>query len=286
MFSPDGKRLLAWSADGTVKMWDAETGQEKLTIKGHTGGFPGVAFSGNGRCIVLWGKDDTVKVLDMETGQEKLTFARGDTVVLSPDGKRIAASGQQPGEVKVWDADNVQGALSLKAQQGSLTSLAFSTDGKRLVAGHYQDMAGRVWDLELSQEKFTLKGHTNGVISVGFSADGKRLVAGSPAGTVRVWDPETGEEKPEVGQDKFALKEPRKVDTALVVLNPDGTRIAAWGGVSDRPGEVRVRDPETGRDKLTLRGHTKGVTSAAFSPDGKRLATGSWDGTVKVWEAP
>ena len=51
-FSPDGKRLVSGSEDKTVKVWDAETGQETLTLKGHTGGVTSVAFSPDGKRIV------------------------------------------------------------------------------------------------------------------------------------------------------------------------------------------------------------------------------------------
>ena len=48
-FSPDGKRLASASEDGTVKVWDAATGQETLTLKGHTGRVTSVAFSPDGK---------------------------------------------------------------------------------------------------------------------------------------------------------------------------------------------------------------------------------------------
>ena len=73
-FSPDGKRIVSGSEDKTVKVWDAATGQETLTLKGHTGAVTSVAFSPDGKRIVSGSEDKTVKVWDAATGQETLTL--------------------------------------------------------------------------------------------------------------------------------------------------------------------------------------------------------------------
>ena len=129
-------------------MWDAETGQETLTLKGHTSAVISVAFS--------------------------------------PDGKRLA-SGSDDRTVKVWDAATGQETLTLKGHTGSVRSVAFSPDGKRLASAS-DDRTVKVWDAATGQETLTLKGHTGGVMSVAFSPDGKRLASASDDRTVKVWD--------------------------------------------------------------------------------------------------
>jgi hypothetical protein len=106
-FSPDGTRIVSGSSDKTVKVWDAATGAEALTLKGHTSGVRSVAFSPDGTRIVSGSSDKTVRLWDAATGAEALTL-KGHTgpvwsVAFSPDGTRIV-SGSYDKTVKVWDA--------------------------------------------------------------------------------------------------------------------------------------------------------------------------------------
>jgi hypothetical protein len=145
--SPDGKRIVTGSSDQTAKVWDAEKGQEVLSLKGLTN----------------W-------VL---------------SVAISPDGKRIV-TGSQDQTAKVWDAVKGQEVLSLKGHTSFVTSVAFSADGKRIVTGSH-DSTAKVWDAEKGQEVLSLKGHTNQVTSVAFSSDGKRVFAWDVGNNVLAW---------------------------------------------------------------------------------------------------
>ena len=114
-FSPDGRRIVTASMDETAKVWDAETGRELLTLKGHTRSVNSVAFSPDSRRIVTGSSDETAKVWDAETGRELLSLTRhtGEvrSVAFSPDGRRIATAGigfafvwiaASPDQVEAW----------------------------------------------------------------------------------------------------------------------------------------------------------------------------------------
>jgi WD40 repeat protein/tRNA A-37 threonylcarbamoyl transferase component Bud32 len=190
-FSPDGKRLASASADdGMVKVWDAASGQQTLTLKGGTHVVFSLSFSPDGKRLACASDDRTVKVWDAGTGQEALTL-KGHTellrsVVYSPDGRRLASASDDR-TVKVWDAGTGQEALTLKGHTDGVASVAFSPDGRR-IASAGDDGTAKVWDAESGHETLTLKGHTERVGGVAFSPDGRRIASASWDGTVKVWD--------------------------------------------------------------------------------------------------
>jgi uncharacterized protein (UPF0297 family) len=131
-----------------VKVWDAVSGQECLTLKGHSGQVYAVAYSPDGRRLASAGLDGTVKVWNAATGQETLSL-KGHTgsvygVAYSPDGRRIASAGLD-GTVKVWDAATGQEYLTLKGHTGPVSAVAYSPDSRRLASAH-SDQTVKVWD--------------------------------------------------------------------------------------------------------------------------------------------
>jgi eukaryotic-like serine/threonine-protein kinase len=331
-WSPDGKQIVSGSSDKTLKVWDAATGQETLSLKGHTGGVTSVAWRPDGKWIVSGSDDRTVKVWDAATGREILTLKGHSQPVAStacsPNGKWIVSgSGNfphlaNPGELKVWDATSGQQTLTLKGHTNAITSVAWSPDGKRIVSGSY-DNTVRVWDAANGQETLTLKGHLGRwVTSVAFSPDSKRVVSGSWDKTLKVWDAARGQEALTIkGQSLSVTSVAFSPDSKRVVSGSWDKTLKVWDaargqetltiegrshGVAFDPGgnriasgsdgkTVKVWDAASGRTILTLKGHSQPVISVAYSPDGKRIVSGSGEmdargqkllpGEVKVWNA-
>jgi WD40 repeat protein len=282
-YSPDGRRIASGSADRTVRVWDAASGQRLLTLNRHTDVVNCVAYSPDGRRIASGSYDRTVKVWDSATGEDLLTL-KGHTnlvssLAYSPDGRRIASASvdravtaDRAEAVKVWDAVTGQELLTLKGHTDHVHSVAYSPDGRRIASGCF-DRTVKVWDSATGKDLLTLKGHTHHVLSVAYSPDGRRIAAGSGDRTVRVWDAATG-------KDLLTLKGHTSV-VSSVAYSPDGRRIASCG----YDGMVKVWDSATGQDLLTLKGHTNVVSGACYSPDGRRIASASHDMTLKVWDS-
>jgi WD40 repeat protein/serine/threonine protein kinase len=211
------------------------------------------------------------------------------SICLSPNGRRLATA-NWTGTVRMWDALTGREILCITRYTRLLTTVCFSPDGQRLAAGSGggdkkgQRLPGevKVWDTATGHELLTLKGHTDRVTSVCFSPDGQRLASASLDGGLKLWDAATGHEV-------LSLKG-HTCDIHRVCFSPDGKRLASGSGERDQqgnplPGEVRMWDTATGQVVFTLKGHTRGVTSVCFSPDGLRLASASEDQTLIVWNA-
>jgi WD40 repeat protein/tetratricopeptide (TPR) repeat protein len=265
-----------------VKVWDAHTGQELLTLKGHTELLHSVCFSPDGRRLATASSDKTVKVWDAHTGQE-LVSLRGhadlvSSVCFSPDGLRLATASWDR-TVKVWDAQTGQDRRTLKGHTAAVDGVCFSPDGRRLATASY-DMTVRVWDAQDEPELLMLRGHTDSVTAVCFSPDGRRLATAARDKMVKTWDAQTG-------QELLALKG-HAGRVVGVCFSPDGKRLAS----ASEGKTVKVWDGQTGQELLTLQGHSNGVTGVCFSPDGRRLASASYypdggdaRGELKVWDA-
>jgi uncharacterized protein with WD repeat len=258
-YSPDGSRLASASQDGTVKQWDAHSGAEVATLRGHTGGVTSVAYSPDGMRLASAAGDKTVKLWDAQSGAVLATL-RGHTdwvssVAYSPDGSRLASTSAS--EIKLWDAQSGIELASLRGHTGEVSSVAYSPDGTRLASASASEI--KLWDTKSRAELATLRGHTGRVSSVAYSPDGSRLASASNDKTVKLWDAQSGAELATLhGHTGFVLS---------VVCSPDGTRLAS----ASEDQTLTLWDARSGAELATLGGHTGEVSSVAYSPDGIRL---------------
>ena len=282
-WSPDGTQLASGSSDGTVRVWDAATGEELRVVGNHAGGVMSVAWSPDGTRLASGSADKSLQVWDAATG-EQLRVLTGHTdtvasVAWSPDGT-LLASGSADKSVQVWDAASGEKLRVLAGHTGDVTGVAWSPDGSQL-ASVSRDGTARVWDAASGEELLAWRGRADelgGMWSVAWSHDGTQLAAGGTVAEVWVWDGAS------TGQMRVTASHGGPVFS--VAWSPDGTTLASAS--IDRLVAVRVavRDVATGENTRFLEGHTDSVWSVAWSPDGTQLASGSSDGTIRIWGNP
>ncbi|EDR10450.1 mycorrhiza-induced NACHT/WD-repeat protein [Laccaria bicolor S238N-H82] len=284
-FSTDGTHIVSGSSDKSVRVWDASTGAELKVLNGHMKAVNSVAFSTDGTRIVSGSYDKSVRVWDVSTGAE-LKVLNGHmeavkSVAFSTDGTCIV-SGSSDKSVQVWDASTGAELKVLNGHKYGVNSVAFSTDGTHIVSGS-SDKSVRVWDASTGAELKVLNGHMKAVNSVAFSTDGTRIISGSYDKSVRVWDVSTGAELKVLNGHMKAVNS--------VAFSTDGTRIVSgsydksvrvWDASTGA--ELKVWDASTGAELKVLNGHMEAVCSVAFSTDGTRIVSGSYDKSVRVWD--
>jgi hypothetical protein len=177
-----------------VRVWDADTGRDAFTFRGHTAQVRGVAFH--------------------------------------PESRRLASTSED-GAIKIWDLAVPGGEpQQLSGHAGPIRWLAFSSDGRRLFSAGTDDTA-KVWDVETGHELLTLRGHTTSVWGIAISRDSTRLATASPSGddgdgTVTIWDgrpwtPEVAEEREALGRLAFLFARP--LPRAAVIADLQGSAV-------------------------------------------------------------
>jgi WD40 repeat protein len=292
-FSPSSKLLAATGDDGRVVIWNVNHRKSVLTLEAsirsetsRRNTIYGAAFSPDGQIIASPSYDTqsrgcfAVRLWSAETGKPIRDLLGHTNVVLtlafSPDGRRLASS-SYGSKIKVWDVRTGLEVITL-TKQGPFTTVVFSPDGARLAAA---TVGGTifVWDARDGREILILK-HEGRVCCIAFSPDGI-LVASSGSKGVKLWDAASGRE----------LKVLNGLDGEVrcVAFSPDGLRLATTTAptgmslASDRSVKesIKIWDVATGLEILTLDGGSNGV---AFSSDNSFLASGSRDGSVRVWD--
>ncbi len=314
-FSSDGKRLVTASADKTARVWDLENAG---AVSGHWKIPPVIApwwcavspdgqliAAADGRSACLWDAATGRLVRKLPPVKE----GRVLSVAFSPTDNRLLAVGYGgAANVSYVSLVDIDAAAELAGLPGSdrfakfprgrklrgCRCAAFSPDGKCLVAGfgikNFIDVQIirtplKVWDVAtrrlircLNEQKGTL----GSCVSLDFSRDGTLLASGCRDGNATIWSTKTW--KP-----MHTLPNPDR--TPLLAANLDGARSRMWlfrrtarpSRVASFGGSVQVWDVATGKLLDTLKGHSSAVSAVVFSPDGRTLASGSFDQTVRLW---
>ncbi len=273
LITPDGTRVLSASVDGTLRLWDLQSGQELCVLTGHTEAVTGCVITPDGQHALSVSHDGTLQTVEScgPLRSRPYMLSRGQLVGSpSADGTRLAIA-SVGGAIVFWDVVGQMPLWTRRHRKGRvrLYCIALSQDGLRIATG---DMDGgvKVVNAETQRELASLSGHHGAIRALAISADGQQLLSASHDGTVKVWNLRTGQELRTLrGHNHWVCG--TALDAQHIISGAQDCTLRLWN--------------LTEETSLTAyRGHALGILSCAITPDGRLAVTGSADSTLKIWD--
>lgn len=251
--NPAGNLIAAGAADSQLFLWNATDGKTVRQLLAHAGAVNAVGFHPQNNQLASGGADGLVKLWAMPpVAPRVLTHSDGVQIAL-PVGNKIITGGADK-ILRVWDSAKLAVERQFTGHPGPISAVAASANGQILVSGG-ADGSIRFWNQATGKEAETLFGHTAAVTALAVNPAGTQLLSASDDGSVRLWQlPVTGPK---------AMTHPDQV-TALA-LSADGTKLVTAG--ADK--QAHLWNLATGQKERDYSGPTLPVTSVALSSDGK-----------------
>jgi WD40 repeat protein len=321
-YSPDGKRIVSASKDGTLRFWEAATGKELQTLTGHRDSVSGFDFSPVADTIVSSSDDKTLRLWDSTNGALLAVLSghkeKVKSCAFSPDGNRII-SASLDGMLKLWSASNGKELYSRdEGTSAWVDQNNFSPDSQWTVCtSDYGTVI--VLETQTGDEFAEIGVELNSEVNYcAFVLGGLEIVTCSAAGSLMVWDYKNREQVFSLFSDDQSLS-----PVTALSLSPDGFQLVSaykdkvirvWDLITgeqtarlvghgdqivecrfskygtrivsaSKDKSLRLWDSMTGACLATLSGHLSSVTACAFSRDGSWIVSGANDGSVKIWDA-
>jgi WD40 repeat protein len=276
-FSPDGTHL-ATGGYHEVLIWEVATGKLVRRLQNLPERTYAIRFSANGWWIATASgtpaQSGLVRLWDAKTGELIRDMIETDdsifALAFSPD-SRLLASGGCDRTIRMWDLASGKLAKSIEDHADWVMDLDFSPDGSKLVSGS-RDKTSKVFDVAKGEALVTFPGHQDAVYAVAFSRDGKSVATAGGDKVIRIWDPANDAKKiRDIGGHGMAIFK--------LQFKADGSQLLTCS--ADKT--AREFNPANGQQTRALQGHNDWIYVATFSPDSKWIATGSWDGEVRIW---
>lgn len=270
-FLLQGRMLACALGDGTVQLWNTETGQLVRTFSARAKNHAVVATSPDGNWLAytnaehglqLWNAADD-KLIEPLRGHAETVNA----IAFSADGKLLATGGEDM-KVIVWDL--AQGTvLRTLASRAVVLALMFAPNNRMLAA---TNAAGAIqsWEIPSGGELAYTVAQEDALTTLAYSPDGKWLATAGQQNFIKLW-------RVGVERDDRVFKNAPEITNAIT-FSPDGK----WLLLAGMTDSVEIRNAETGEIAHRLSGHTRSIQALAVSADGQALASAD-DSKIRVW---
>ncbi len=313
------RTLATSSADNTVRLWNYDTGEQLMVLRGSTVPTSAVAFAPDGKQLAAGADDGKATIWNLEAAEPVQLVETGGApatvTALSPDGKLLASSGEENGRAVIYVRDVATGKVlhTLLGHEATVVSLAFSTDNSKIVSGS-ADKTARVWNLADAKfpELSRFAGHTMAVSAVAFNTDASQVLSGSADNSVKLWSVADAAEVMDfaghttgpivavamttanvpisASADKTVRfwnaadgKQARAITETEAVTTMAIARDSARIAVALAGGTIKTYQTSDGAAQQTFTAHTGAVKSLAFSQDGARLVSAGADNLGIAW---